>query len=86
MRRDYQGRGLGRRLVEAATAHARAAAHRAVTLTTDATIEWNRPLYERLGFRVLAEADLSSGLAAKLAGERARMPVSARRCAMRLDL
>jgi ribosomal protein S18 acetylase RimI-like enzyme len=86
VRRDYQGRGLGRRLIEAATAHARAADLRAVTLTTDETIEWNRPLYERLGFRVLDEPELSPGLAARLAGERAHMPASARRCAMRLDL
>ncbi|HEY0020472.1 MAG TPA: GNAT family N-acetyltransferase [Longimicrobium sp.] len=86
VRRDDQGRGLGRRLIEAATAHARAVTHRGVTLTTDEIIEWNRPLYERLGFRVLDEAELSPGLATKLADERRRMPASARRCAMRLDL
>lgn len=86
VRRDYHGRGLGRRLVDAAAVHARAADLRAVTLTTDETIEWNRPLYERLGFRVLDEAELSPGLAARLADERAHMPASARRCAMRLDL
>lgn len=86
VRRDCQGRGLGRRLIEVATAHARAAAHRAVTLTTDEMIEWNRPLYQRLGFRVLDESELSPALAARLADERAHMPPSARRCAMRLDL
>lgn len=86
VRLDYQGRGLGRRLIEAATAHARAANHRAVTLTTDEILEWNRPLYERLGFRVLDQAELSPRLAAQLANERKHMPPSARRCAMRLDL
>lgn len=85
VRRDYQGRGLGRRLIEAAAAHAWAT-NRPVTLTTDEIIPWNRPLYERLGFRVLDEAGLSPGLAAWLAQERGHMPAGTRRCAMRLDL
>jgi GNAT superfamily N-acetyltransferase len=86
VRRDQQGNGLGRQLIEAAQACARANGHRAVTLTTDELIEWNRPLYERLGFRMLDAGELSPALAAKLADERKRMPPSARRCAMRLDL
>lgn len=86
VRRDDQGKGLGRQLVEAATAHARARGLAGVTLTTDALIDWNRPLYERLGFRMLEDGELPPALAAKLSEERAQMPPSARRCAMRLDL
>ena len=86
VRLDRQGRGLGKQLIKAAKAYARANGYGAVTLTTDELIEWNRPLYERLGFRVLTAEELTPALAAKLADERERMPPSARRCAMRLDL
>lgn len=79
VRVDHQGRGHGRRLMEAATAQARAAASRALTLTTDEIIAWNRPLYERLGFRMMDEAETSPGLAARLVDERGHMPASARR-------
>lgn len=34
----------------------------ALTLTTFSDVPWNRPYYERLGFRVLDEVELSPGL------------------------
>lgn len=36
----------------------------ALTLTTFAEVPWNAPYYTRLGFRVLAEAELTEGLRA----------------------
>jgi hypothetical protein len=33
-----------------------------VTLTTFSDVPWNAPYYQRLGFRTLAEAEVSEGL------------------------
>lgn len=62
-------RGHGSRLLEAVTAWAEASGYGAVTLTTFADVPWNRPWYERRGFRVLSEGDLTPGLRAVRAKE-----------------
>ena len=51
---------------------------RSASLTTDRTIPWNAPYYERLGFRVLAADQTPPALARRLAVQ----PNPARRCAM----
>jgi GNAT superfamily N-acetyltransferase len=59
---DAQGRGHGGALLDAvddwATDHGLAA----VTLTTYRDVPWNRPFYERRGFRVLRNDELTDGL------------------------
>ena len=65
-------RGVGRALLETALAWARAAGHRAVTLTTFRDIPWNAPFYESAGFRELAPHELGSGLAAIVRDETTR--------------
>jgi GNAT superfamily N-acetyltransferase len=57
-------RGLGRELIEHAAGLARDRGLPALTLTTFTEVPWNAPYYERIGFRVLAEADLGPGLRA----------------------
>ena len=47
---DEQGRGIGRELVSAAEAWARATGHTDMTLTTFVFVPWNAPWYARLGF------------------------------------
>ncbi len=54
-------RGIGRRLIEAVAAWARAAGLPALTLTTFVDVPWNAPYYERLGFRRLADDELGPG-------------------------
>ena len=54
--------GLGRSLVEHAGAYARRHRLPALTLTTFADAPWNAPYYERLGFRVLRDDELTPGL------------------------
>jgi GNAT superfamily N-acetyltransferase len=61
---DQQGKGHGRRLLEEVERWAAEAGLAALTLTTFADVPWNRPLYEHLGFRVLAEAELTPALVA----------------------
>jgi uncharacterized protein YhfF/GNAT superfamily N-acetyltransferase len=54
---EMRGRGLGRRLIEAAMGFCRRAGHRSVYLTTFAGLDAARALYEQHGFRLVAEAD-----------------------------
>lgn len=50
---DHQGRGVGRALIDAVRAEARARGLPQVTLTTFRDVPFNAPLYEHLGFTVL---------------------------------
>ncbi len=54
---DYQGRGLGNRLMEEAVSFCRRAGFRRVYLTTFAGLDTARHLYEKFGFRLCAEED-----------------------------
>jgi RimJ/RimL family protein N-acetyltransferase len=57
-------RGLGRALLEYAAGRAAADGLAALTLTTFAAVPWNAPYYQRCGFRVLGDAELTPGLRA----------------------
>lgn len=54
--------GLGRTLLETAVLWAQQQGLDAVTLTTFSDVPWNAPYYQHLGFRTLAEAEVSEGL------------------------
>ena len=71
VRPEAEGRGLGSALLEAAADWARTEGLDGVTLTTFRDVPWNAPFYERRGFRVLAEDDLTDGLVARRAEEAA---------------
>ncbi len=66
VRPDAQGAGVGRALVDAVLAWARAARYPAVTLTTFTDVEWNAPLYAHLGFGALAPGEIGPELAARV--------------------
>lgn len=55
-------RRIGERLLRAAADWAASRGLAALTLTTFSDVPWNRPYYERLGFRALDEVELSPGL------------------------
>ncbi|MER5882980.1 GNAT family N-acetyltransferase [Streptomyces sp. NPDC001941] len=55
-------RGVGRALIEDLAARAAGRGLGALTLTTFTDVPWNAPYYARLGFRALAEAELTEGL------------------------
>ncbi|MFG2212405.1 GNAT family N-acetyltransferase [Streptomyces sp. NPDC048638] len=57
---DHARRGVGRALIDRAETEWLEAA--ALTLTTFAEVPWNTPYYERIGFRVLADDELTPGL------------------------
>jgi GNAT superfamily N-acetyltransferase len=58
----HQGSGLGCALVDEVERWARRTKLEGITLTTFDQVQWNRPLYEHLGFHVLADDQLSPGL------------------------
>lgn len=83
---DHQGRGLGRALVDRAEQWAKGRDLKALTLTTFDHIPWNRPLYEHLGFRVLADDEVGPGLRALRESEAAHGLDPASRVVMRREL
>ena len=83
---EHQGRGHGRRLLDEVEAWAGEQGLAALTLTTFADVPWNRPLYEHLGFRVLAEAELTPPLAAVRRREAELGLDPSRRVVMRREL
>lgn len=64
VRPDHQGTGVGRALVDQVRAWAAENGRSAITLTTFSDVPWNRPLYEHLGFIVLAEHEIGPELRA----------------------
>jgi GNAT superfamily N-acetyltransferase len=60
----WQGQGVGRRLVETVVGWAREEGMAELSLCTFSDVGWNRPLYEHLGFSVLAEERWTPGLRA----------------------
>ena len=65
----YGRQGIGTRLIHALCEGARARGIAAVTLCTFRDVPWNAPFYERLGFRILGEDELTPGLAARVREE-----------------
>ncbi len=68
---EAQGRGLGVALLDAAGRWSAARGLDGLTLTTFRDVPWNRPYYERRGFRVLDGSELTAGLRAVMAEEAA---------------
>ena len=65
-------RGVGGMLIEAAAGWAKQRGLEALTLTTYRDVPWNRSYYERLGFRIVGEGEMTAGLRALRAREVAR--------------
>ncbi len=83
---EHGRQGVGTRLVGAFCDGARGRGLAAVTLCTFRDVPWNAPFYERLGFRILGEGELTPGLAARVREEeKAGLPRELR-VAMRLVL
>jgi GNAT superfamily N-acetyltransferase len=86
VRRRAMRRGVGRRLLEVGIDWARSQSQPALTLTTYRHLPFNRPFYERHGFRVLRDEEVTAGLAHHLAEQRRYLPLPDERVAMRLSL
>lgn len=69
VRPDVIGQGHGMALMRHVEKWARAKGFSTMTLTTFSEVPWNRPWYERRGYRVLAEDEWTPGLVARRAEE-----------------
>lgn len=72
VRPSHARRGLGKALIETLAEWAASRGMAALTLTTFAAVPWNAPYYERLGFRVVPEAEIGPGLRSIRLAEAAR--------------
>ena len=81
---EHGRRGVGTALVRAVCDWA-ASQGQSLSLTTFKDLPWNRPFYERLGFRVLSDAELTPGLAACVDRETAAGLPRELRVVMRFD-
>lgn len=72
VRLSHGRRGLGSALIETLAEWAVSRGLPALTLTTFAAVPWNAPYYERLRFRVLADAEIGDELRAIRRAEAAR--------------
>lgn len=81
---DWQGQGIGRRLINRVAERARAMGLASLTLTTFRDVPWNAPFYARLGFEMMTT--LTPELRQKREEEAAHGLAYGSRCAMRLPL
>jgi GNAT superfamily N-acetyltransferase len=86
VRLESGGRGHATALLDEATAWAVERGLTALTLTTFRDVPFNRPFYERRGFRVLTHEELTPALAGRRSDEAAAGLPAELRVAMRRDL
>ena len=82
----WQGKGIGRQLVDTVAQWAREQGFTSLTLTTFRHVDWNAPLYQHLGFEILEDDALPTALRQKREEETAHGIAFESRCAMRLML
>jgi GNAT superfamily N-acetyltransferase len=58
----HANRGLGRRLTEAVKAWCASRGYTSLTMTTYPDVPWNAPIFERMGFRIMDESELTPEL------------------------
>jgi len=86
VRREWQGNGIGRKLMKAAIEHAHNNEFNSVTLTTFIGVPWNEPFYHSLGFESIEKNKLDSRLKDVLRVEIQHGLPGNLRCAMRLSV
>jgi GNAT superfamily N-acetyltransferase len=83
---NYQGKGIGRALIEEAVRQAAVLELSSLTLTTFRSVPWNAPFYNRLGFVELMHDDITDHLQYILDDEIDHGTPKGERCAMRYSL
>jgi GNAT superfamily N-acetyltransferase len=84
--REFQGQGVGRKLVEGACSWAVSQDYKALTLSTFSDVPWNAPFYATLGFDILPESEWSPAFHVLRGREEDAGLDITRRCFMRKEL
>jgi len=84
VRRKWQGKGIGRRLMKTVIEHAHRNEFISVTLTTFREVPWNEPFYRSLGFEMVDREKIDPRLQEILHAEIQHGLPGVLRCAMRL--
>jgi len=84
--RAFQGKGIGRKLVDAIIEWANSKSFQAITLSTFSDVAWNAPFYETLGFRKLDAHEWTPAFHVLRAHEEDAGLDIDRRCFMRKEL
>jgi GNAT superfamily N-acetyltransferase len=84
VRREWQGKGIGRRLMKTVIEHAHHNEFISVTLTTFREVPWNEPFYRSLGFEIVDREKMDPRLQEILHAEIQHGLPGVLRCAMRL--
>ena len=80
---DFQGKGVGRALMERMEADVRREGYKSMTLTTYRSLAWNGPWYGRMGFMEVRAEDMGRTYLGILEGERQHGFDMSARCVMR---
>lgn len=83
---QWQGQGLGKKLIKQVLDAALARNIATVTLTTCRDVPWNAPYYQRLGFEIIDESQLTDALRDILQAEIDAGFKATDRCAMAIQL
>lgn len=83
VRSKYQGRSLGKALIETGLQQATLKGLLSATLTTFVEVPWNAPFYKKLGFEIIENDDLNVRLSNLLLAEASHGLPLEKRCAMR---
>ncbi|MDO9087950.1 MAG: GNAT family N-acetyltransferase [Anaerolineaceae bacterium] len=84
VRREWQSKGIGRRLMKTVIEHAQRNEFISVTLTTFREVQWNEPFYRSLGFEMVDTEKMDPRLQEILHAEIQHGLPGGLRCAMRL--
>jgi GNAT superfamily N-acetyltransferase len=80
---DFQGKGVGRALMQKMEADVRGEGYKSMTLTTYRSLAWNGPWYSRMGFTEVRAEDVGRTYLGILESERQHGFDMSARCVMR---
>ena len=71
---DYGRKGIGQALINTIVTWCTKQGYDSLSLTTFRDVPWNRPYYEKLGFQIIQDSDLSGNLKTMIEEEREISP------------
>ena len=83
---EHQGKGIGKKLINEIIVESKKRKIPYVSLTTDSLIPWNKPFYERIGFKQIELEECPPELSQVLRKDKSHNPVPENRIAMAFEI